>query len=269
MKIVNDPALHAAPTTVLMSLENPSAGTSVGPLETAILNINDQGPRVRFSAAGYTVSEANATATITVQRTGATTPVVSVNYGTSDGTAVAPSDYQTTAGVLTFLAGQTSKTFTVPVVNDLLAEGNQSVNLTLTNPIGALLGTPATAVLTLTDNDTGGTVTLSAAAYSVPENGLVTISVARTGGTGGGVTVHYATSDPGGPAGATAGADYDAASGDLTFGPNETTKTITVQTHGVTSNKAVTITLSSPSVGATLGTPSVATLWIVAEPAGD
>ena len=267
--IVNGPTLHDAPTSVLMSLQNPSAGTSVGALGTAILDINDQGPRVRFSAGSYNVSEASATATITVQRTGAATPVVSVNYATSDGTAVAPDDYEATAGVLTFLAGQTSKTFTVPIGNDLRAEGNQTVNLTLTNPIGALLGAPATAVLTITDNDTGGTVTFSAATYSVAADDLVTIGVTRTGGTGGGVTVHYATSDPGGRAGATVGADYDAASGHLTFGRNETTKTFTVQTHGVTVNKAVTLTLYNLSPGASLRNPNTATLWIIAVPSGD
>ncbi len=125
-------------------------------------------------------------ATITVQRTGATAPVVSVPYSTSNGTALAGLDYTATSGVLTFASGQTSKTFTVPIVNDTLAEGGQTVNLALGTPIGALLTTPSTATLTITDNDSGGTLVFASPTFSVAEDaGTVTITVVRTGGTGG------------------------------------------------------------------------------------
>ena len=57
-------------------------------------------------------------------------------------------------GTITFNAGQTSRTFTVPIINDTLDDGNRTVNLTLSNPTGgAQLGTQNTAVLTITDND--------------------------------------------------------------------------------------------------------------------
>jgi hypothetical protein len=82
------------------------------------------------------------------------------------------------------------------------------------------------------------------------------------------ITVNWtltATSDSGGPAGAVAGADYQAASGVLSFGPKETAKTFTVQTHAVTGNHAVTLTLSGPSPGSALGAPGTATLWIVGD----
>ena len=102
------------PRTVLLGLNGPGGGATLGPMSTAVLTINDDDPRVQFSSATYTVSEATATASITVQRTGATTPVVSVPYSTSDGTALASFDYTGTSGVLTFASGQTSKTFTVP-----------------------------------------------------------------------------------------------------------------------------------------------------------
>src|SRR6185436_1880397 len=104
------------PETVILTLETPG-GATIGPLGTAVLTINDDDPRVRYSAATFNVTEGeSASATITVQRTGATGPVVSVPYSTSDGTAIAGVDYMATSGVLTFTAGQTSKTFTVPIV---------------------------------------------------------------------------------------------------------------------------------------------------------
>jgi hypothetical protein len=165
--------------------------------------------------------------------------------------------------VLTFTSGQTSKTFTVPILNDTLVEGNDTVYLVLGTPTGALLAAPDTATLRITDEDAGGTIVFAVSTFSVAEDGgSVTIPVVRTGGAGGGVTVRYATSDGTGAA----GTDYDARSGTLTFGPNETTQTFTVPVRvnaGSAANKSVTLTLSNPSIGAVLGARSVATLWIV------
>ena len=130
--------------------------------------------------------------------------------------------------MLTFTSGQTSKTFTVPILHDTLAEGGQTVNLALGTPIGALLATPNTATLTISDNDTGGTLAFASPTFSVAEDGgSVTITVVRAGGTGGGITVRYATSNGTGQA----GTDYDATSGTLTFQAGETSKTFTVPVH--------------------------------------
>ena len=120
---------------------------------------NDLPGAVRFSAATFTVAEAMAAATITVQRTaGATASAVTVDYATvAGGTATAGADYLTTSGTLTFNAGETSKTFTVPILNDTLDEPGETLNLALSNPTGgATLGTPSTAILTITDNDVAG-----------------------------------------------------------------------------------------------------------------
>ena len=94
---------------------------------------------VQFSEATYSVSEAGPTAKITVTRTMGIDKSISVNYATSDGTAIAGKDYKTSktmSGTLTFKAGQTSKTFTIPIINDTLNEQNETVNLNLSNPTG-------------------------------------------------------------------------------------------------------------------------------------
>jgi hypothetical protein len=191
--------------------------------------------------------------------------LVSVPYSTSDGTAIASLDYTATSGVLTFTSGQTSKTFTVPIIDNTLVEGTHTVGLTLGTPTGALLSTPNTTVLTITDNDTGGTLAFAAANVSVAEDGgSATITVVRMGGTGGGVTVRYATSNGTG----LAGTDYVARSGTLTFGVGETSKTFSVPVlvnAGSGANKSVVLTLSAPSVGVVLGTPATCTLWIVSQ----
>src|SRR5262249_17242548 len=109
---------------------------------------------LQFSVPTYNVSENGGTATITVTRTNGTDGSVSVNHGTTNGRASAGSDYPASSGTLTFAAGETSKTFTVPILDDTLVEGNETVNLTLSSPTGgATLGGQGTAVLTIQDND--------------------------------------------------------------------------------------------------------------------
>jgi Calx-beta domain-containing protein/WD40 repeat protein len=108
-----------------------------------------------------------------------------------------------------------------------------------------------------------GQVQFSAATYSVNESGgTATITVTRTGGTGGVVTVDFATSD----GTATATQDYTPASGTLTFNPGVTSQTFTVPILNDTldeSDETVNLTLSNPTGGATLGTPGQAVLTII------
>jgi len=71
-----------------------------------------------------------------------------------DGTAHAAGDYITAIGILTFKPGETNQTFTFLPVDDVYMEGTETVSLVLSNASdGAFLGTPATASLTLDDND--------------------------------------------------------------------------------------------------------------------
>src|SRR5207245_1081528 len=129
---------------------------------------------------------------------------VSVQYATSDGTAKAGTDYATTASTLNFADGQTTASFTVPILGDPKPDGSETVNLTLSSPSGgASLGAQSSAVLTIAD--LAGALQFSAASYSVAENaGTATITVSRTLGNGGAVSVQYATSD----GTAKAGTDY-------------------------------------------------------------
>ena len=93
-------------------------------------------------------------ATITVTRVGGSRGSVSVRFATSSGTASGGIDYSSTSGTLAFASGETSKTFTVRLRADTLAEADEFLNLTLSNPAGgATLGTPSTATLTIIDND--------------------------------------------------------------------------------------------------------------------
>ena len=61
---------------------------------------------------------------------------VTVDYATADETATAGADYTATSGTLTFLAGETAKTVPVPVIDDVIDEGSETLTLTLANPSG-------------------------------------------------------------------------------------------------------------------------------------
>ncbi|MBI4853875.1 MAG: VCBS repeat-containing protein, partial [Acidobacteria bacterium] len=86
---------------------------------------------LQFSSATYSVAENGTSATITVTRTGGSSGTVTVNYATSNGTAIAGSDYTASNGTLTFGDGVTSQTFSVPVIDDLIDENDETVNLSL------------------------------------------------------------------------------------------------------------------------------------------
>jgi hypothetical protein len=116
--------------------------------------------QLAFSQIGYTVSESAGAATITVIRTGGSDGPVTVNYAASNGTATAGQDYTATSGTLVFLHGETTKTFSVPILEDAVLEGDETLSLALSNPTnGATLAGPSAAVLTILDNESPPTAT--------------------------------------------------------------------------------------------------------------
>ncbi len=119
---------------------------------------------VQFSAANYRVSESAGRATVTVNRLGDTTTAATVNYATSDtagavtcnainGKASARCDYATTIGKLSFAPGETFKTISIALTDDGYAEGDESFSIALTSATAAALGSPNTATITITDNE--------------------------------------------------------------------------------------------------------------------
>jgi uncharacterized repeat protein (TIGR01451 family) len=111
--------------------------------------------------------------------------------------------------------------------------------------------------------DAPGTLALSNATFSVKENaGSLQITVNRTGGNGGAVSVHYATTD----GTAHAGSNYTLTSGTLNFANLVTSGTITIPIlvdHHYSPNLSFTLALSSPTGGASLGAMASATITIV------
>jgi len=138
--------------TVNLSLANPTGGAGLGTPSTAVLTIlNDRAPGVQFSSALFQVTEAAGLATITVYRVGNLNGTVTVNYAATAGTAIPGEDFTPVSGTLTFPPGVAQQSFTVQVQTRSPNTNDATVNLTLSNQTGgAVLGTPSTAILTIT-----------------------------------------------------------------------------------------------------------------------
>jgi hypothetical protein len=110
---------------------------------------------LQFSAAGFTGSEASGIATLIVARLGSTTEPATVDYATADGTAKQNSDYASATGTLIFAPGETQKTITILINDDVNAEPAENFTVLLSNVSGkgAIIGSPATATVTIADND--------------------------------------------------------------------------------------------------------------------
>ncbi|TAN67308.1 MAG: hypothetical protein EPN17_11395 [Methylobacter sp.] len=136
-----------------LHLTPPKNVTTVDTESTATL-LNDDKPSLVI--AGTTVSEGNTgshNANVTVTLSTALTQIVKVKYATLDETALAGSDYTAATGTLTFAAGVTSKTISVPVLGDTSVESDETFSLVLSAPTNATLNTTSSAVITITNDD--------------------------------------------------------------------------------------------------------------------
>ncbi len=149
-----------------------------------------------LSIADASVTEEDSGSTpmdFTVTLDQASSQTVSVNYTTSNGTATAGSDYTDTSGTLTLAPGETSKTLTVPVLGDLMDEANETVTVTLSNPVNVSID-DATASGTITDNDPEPTVSFTSGAQTVNEGSIVTATLQLSQVSGMNVSVPFSVS---------------------------------------------------------------------------
>lgn len=250
--------MTVTPTNVINNRPG-TAGSATGPanntseFSNAVLVPN---PGVlQFSAPTYSQTENGVQATITVTRTGGSDGAVSIDYATSNGTATA-GDYTSASGTLNWAdADSASKTFNVPITDDTVYEGDETVNLTLTNPGGfAALGAQDTAVLTITENETKPTISISDVSL-IENNAGVTLfnfTVTLSGQNAASTSVDYITND--GTA-LNSDTDYDGDSGTVIFPPLNTSKQISIVVHGDTkfeADETFTVDLSNPTSNATI-----------------
>ena len=187
------------------------------------------------------------TAHLTVTLSEPTSRAVSFAYTTANGTALAGKDYVAKSGTLTFSKGQTSKRIGVRVRGDDLDEPKERFTVKLSNPTGATIARK-TGTVTILDDDPAPSVRIEDVSVTEGPAGATTtakVPVRLSAKSGKTVTVGYATRD----GTATAGSDYMATSGILTFSPGQTTKhvEVTILGDGVhEGNESLTVELREP-----------------------
>ncbi len=251
--------------TFSLKLSNPAHATLARTTATCTVVDTLAAPAITISDVSVQeggAGKANAKATFTVTLSTASQQAISVHYATANGTAVASKNYLAASGVLAFAAGTTKQTVSVPVINDTVPQPNKTFYVNLTSPVGATLAR-AKATATVIDVLSPPSITISD--VTVQEGGAgkanvtatfnVTLSAAYTKA----VTVAYTTSN----GTATAGKNYKAVSGTLTFAAGVTKKTVSVTVYNdkaPAGNKTFYVILKSP-VNATLArTTAVGTI---------
>jgi hypothetical protein len=201
------------------------------------------------------VTDASATEggnlSFTITRPGAAAANVTVNYTTADGTATAGSDYTATSGTLTFAPSDTSRTVTVATLADAAVEGDEVLTLSLSSPSGGATLARGIGTGTIIDANSSQTTFSIANAPSVTEGAALVYTVTKSGVTSLTTSVNYATANGSG----TAGTDYAAVFGTLSFASSETSKTISVPTTDdstIEPPRTVLVNLSAPTSGATI-----------------
>lgn len=223
------------------------------------------GDYFKFSVETLTPLESTPKASVSVTRVGSTAGDVTVQYETVNGTATGGEDFTVTSGTLSFKSGETSKNITVNLKEDETDEDDETFTIRLKNPSDDMgIGAPNEVKVTILDNDEGGgsngggqagvqgRLQFAARGYAISESaGEVTITVERTDGDQGEVTVEYST------IGDTATSEhFTVTSGTLTFADGEDEKEFTVEVKNNSTTdgyKTVDLYLKNVTGGAVLG----------------
>ena len=255
--------------TLQVTLSNPSNGTIVPATSTAtgtILN-DDPGPTLSITAPASQVEGTNGANTpyqFVVNLSQASSQTITVDYATIDNTAtIADNDYTAATGTLTFAPNTTSQTITVFSKGDTKFELDEQFFVKLSNAKNANLSVTDQATGTITSDDTTApTIQIANTAASEGNSGTTPYSfvVTLSDASYQTVTVNYSTADQ---TATIADQDYQAATGTLTFAPNETRKTITVLGTGddkYEGNETFLVNLDTPQNATLLTSSAIGTI---------
>jgi len=154
---ITDDALVEGNEVLDFVLRNPSVGAAVGVDSLLALTIVDNdvsNTLVQFSSATYSANEGSGSIDLMVTITNPSAQPTSVDIGVTGGTATNGVDYTFTPTTLIFPASSSAPIpVTINIVNDAIAEGNETIVFSLSNPVNASIGTLANTTLTIVDND--------------------------------------------------------------------------------------------------------------------
>ena len=269
---LNDDTTFEGSETFTVTLSAATGGATLGAPTSATVTITDNetpptGGSLSFNAATFSGSENAGSIAIGVSRTGGSTGAISVQFATSDGTAAAPGDYSSTTGTLSWATGESgAKSFTVPVINNSVDAPDKTFNVALSNPTGgATTNVPASAVVTIADDDIAGTFAFATGIATVAETaGQIVLTINRTVGTAGPVDLQVST--VAGPSPAAAVGDFEALSNRVvSFANGQTSATVSIgiaDNSVFSGNRNFQATLTSAGGAAVIGANATATVTI-------
>lgn len=214
----------------------------------SIFGVANQG-RAQFNPTGLTVNETESTATFGITRTGNTSDALTVQYATSNGSAVPGADYSAALGSVTFAAGETTKNVVIQLNHDAIDEFNENVLLTLSdfNATGESAGSLSAAVLTVEDDDPPPSISINDATVVEGSSGApvrsFTLTLSMVSAKP--ISVNLTSS----PGTATQTFDYSALTTVTTIPAGATSQTISFLVNGDTvheDDETFTVTLSNP-----------------------
>jgi CSLREA domain-containing protein len=219
-------ALPAGRVVTATATDNTSGSRNTSEFSRCFATATGATGQAEFAPNSYSAVEDAGSFNVTVVRTGGSTGTLTVAL-TADGTATPGADYTAPPSSITFADGETSKTFSVQVVNDGVTEPQEVARFTLSDPANPdSAGGHSVFTLNILDASQLPSVSINDAGRIEPFSGSADLSftVTLSAATGKTVSVDYTTTNNS----AVAGSDFVAASGTVVFGPNELTKTIRV-----------------------------------------
>lgn len=218
--------------TFFLNLSNATGASLEDGQAVGTIVDDDPTPALSIGDASVTETAGNKSVSLTVALSAASDQTVTVDYATGPGTATVGTEYTAESGTLSFTPGQLTRTISIATHGDLVDEPNETFVVNLTNPSHATLA-DAQAVVTIVDDDPAApTINASISDATVTEGNttgqtaLLTVTLSGTPTQT--VKVGYTTA----PNTASAGADFGAKMGTLTFSPGQTSKTLKVNVKG-------------------------------------
>ncbi|HEX6625388.1 MAG TPA: FG-GAP-like repeat-containing protein, partial [Pyrinomonadaceae bacterium] len=246
---------------------NAGGGETLNGNVTAVLNNCDALPPAlpRLSVVGVTTTltegDAGTTgATFNVHLSSTSTKPVTVSYYPFSQTAERGADFAGASGRIVFNPGETFKAVNVPVVGDTADEFDETFGLALALPLNAVID-GASASATILDDDPEPSLSVAdvAQAEGSGATGAILFNVTLSAASGKPITVAYAAAD----GTAQAGADYQNASGVVTFNPGETSKAVAVNVFAdsaIEADESFFLNLSNPTNAGLADAQGAATL---------
>lgn len=228
---INTDSLDEFDETFTLELSNENNVTVADSSGEATITDDDAQPTLTIANVSVTEGDSGTTtANFVVSLSAVSGKTITVDYDTAAVTAAAGTDYVMASNTLTITPGLSSETVSITINGDVIDEFNETFEVNLSGETNVTV-TDAQAIGTITDDDPLPTATISDATVTEGDSGTVTaeFTVTLSAASEKTITIDYSSGD----GSATAGEDYTAVSGTLTFNPGGSlSQTISVDVNG-------------------------------------